>query len=106
VDIHSGAFGFIGPFQFRRLQNSDFESPSSRDAVGIIENNPYNGWYWSYLDGSAFEHINLYGSTQIRLRFQVDDNDDNGNDYLRFFSGDHNQLRDRPRLLVEYYKQR
>ena len=104
VDIRSGAFGFFGPFQYRGLQISDFESPSSRDSVGVIQNNPFNNWYWSYLDSSAFEYINRYGITQIRLRFQVDDDNDFSDDYLRFYSGDHNELAGRPRLLIEYYR--
>ena len=104
VDIRSGAFGFIGPFQFRGLQDVDFQSPSSMDAVGIIQNNPLNGWYYAWLDSSAFEYINLNGITQIRLRFQLDDNDDMAADYLRFYSGDYNRLPDRPQLAIEYYK--
>ncbi|MFZ5909054.1 MAG: hypothetical protein ACOYYU_03455 [Chloroflexota bacterium] len=103
VDIRPGAFGYFGPFPFRGLQNSDFQSPASMDAAGIIENNPLDSWYWAWLDGAAFTHINLRGITQLRLRFQLDDNDDLGDDYLRFYSGDHDELAERPRLLIEYY---
>jgi hypothetical protein len=103
VDIRSGAFGFIGPFPYRGLQVSDFQSPSHKDTVGMIGNNPLNGWYWTWLDSSAFQYINLKGITQFRLRFQLDDNDDQGNDYLRFYSGDYGGLAERPRLVVEYY---
>ena len=106
VDIRSGAFGFIGPFQFRGLQVSDFQSPSSRDAVGMIQNNPLNGWYYAWLDPSAYEYINTTGITQIRLRFQLDDNDNMAADYLRFYSGDYHRLPDRPQLTIEYYEQR
>jgi hypothetical protein len=104
VDIRSGSFGNLGPFAYRGLQNMDFQSPSSRDGVGVIQNNPFFGWYWTWLDSSAFQYINLYGITQFRLRFQVDDNDDRGNDYLRFFSGDTSNLADRPQLVIEYYQ--
>ena len=103
IDIRSGAFGFIGPFPYRGLQVSDFQSPSHMDAVGMIENTPFNGWYWAWLDASAFEYINLNGITQIRLRFQLDDDDDLTNDYLRFYSGDYEDPALRPRLVVEYY---
>ena len=82
----------------------DFHSPSSRDGVGVIQNNPYYGWYWTWLDSSAFQYINVHGVTQFRLRFQLDDNDDRGNDYLRFYSGDAGNLADRPQLVIEYYK--
>ena len=103
LDIRSGAFGFIGPFPFRGLQVSDFQSPSSQDAVGMIENNPFNGWYWAWLDGSSFQYINLNGITQIRLRFQLDDDNNLTNDYISFYSGDYEDLASRPRLVVEYY---
>jgi len=103
VDIRSGAFGFIGPFPYRGLQVSDFESPSHMDVAGTIVNTPYNGWYWAWLDSSAFKYINLDGITQIRLRFQLDDDNDLANDYLRFYSGDYEDLALRPRLVVEYY---
>ena len=106
IDIRSGAFGFIGPFPYRGLQISDFQSPAHKDAVGMIENNPFNGWYWAWLDSSAFEYINLNGITQLRLRFQVGDDDNFRNDYMRFFSGDYEDLALRPRLVVEYYVQK
>lgn len=103
VDIRPGAFGYFGPFPFRGLQALDFQSPASMEAAGVITNNPLDSWYWSWLDGAAFQYINVRGFTQIRLRFQLDDNDDLGDDYLRFYSGDYVDLTARPRLLIEYY---
>jgi len=44
----------------------------------------------------------LDGITQIRLRFQKDDNDDAGADYLKIYSGDAPAV-SRPQLIVEYY---
>jgi hypothetical protein len=106
VDIHHGAFGFLGPFPFRGLQASDFQSPSSLDAVGLIQNNPLDGWHWAWLDPASFQFIDLYGYTQVRLRFQLDDNDDMGIDQIRFYSGDYRELANRPRLVIEYYTPR
>lgn len=107
ADIRSGAFGFIGPFPYRGLQVSDFQSLSNIDRIAIIENNPFNGWYWAWIDSSALGYINLAGITQIRLRFKlVGDNDDFGNDYVRFYSGDYKDLALRPRLVIEYYTTR
>jgi hypothetical protein len=103
VDIRSVAFGFIGPYPYRGLQSMDFQSAASQDAVGVIQNNPFYDWYWVWLDSSSFRFINLYSTTQFRLRFEVDDNDDRGNDYLKFFSGDYRELSDRPQLVIEYY---
>jgi len=105
VDIRSGPFGFIGPFPFRGLQISDFQSPSHKDAVGLIENNPLGGWYYAWLDSSAFQYIDLNGITQFRLEFQVDDDNDMSPDYIRFYSGDYDRLPDRPQLAIEYYRQ-
>jgi hypothetical protein len=71
--------------------------------VGTIQNNPVSGWYWTMLDSSAFPYINLTGVTQLRLGFQLDDNDDLGDDYIRFYSGDYEAQKERPHLLIEYY---
>ena len=46
------------------------------------------GWYLGNIKYDAFQHINKTGITQFRLRFQVQDNDDNSADYLKFYSGD------------------
>jgi hypothetical protein len=103
VDIRSGAFGTFAGFPYKGLQVSDFESPSDRDIAGVIQNNPIDGWYWSTLDSSTFRYVSLNGNTQIRLRFQLDDNDDLGDDYLKFYSGDYSTVAGRPELQVVYY---
>ena len=41
--------------------------------------------------------------TQFRLRFAKDDNNDNGADFLRFFSADTANMSDFPVLEVKYY---
>jgi hypothetical protein len=106
VDIRSRLFGGSGFFGLFSLQPGDFQAPASRDSVGIIVNNPVGGWYWSTLDGAAFPYINLTGMTQLRLRFQLDDNDDLGDDYFKFFSGNAEAQGDRPQLMVEYFVQK
>jgi hypothetical protein len=103
VDIRSGAFGYSGQLPVRGLQKSDFQSPSSMDSAGMIENNPLNGWYWTWLDVNSLRFIDLNGFTQFRLRFQSDDNDDLASDHLRFYSGDYENQANRPRLVIEYY---
>lgn len=106
VDIRYGAFGFIGPFQYKGLQSQDFQSPANQNAAGVIMNTPVNGWYWAFINPSALQYINRYGITQFRLQFQLDDNNNFENDYIRFYSGNYENLRDRPRLLIEYYRER
>jgi len=103
IDIRNGAFGVFGPFSNSSLQTSDFQAPSSKSAVGLIQNNPVVDWYWSLLDNTAHPFISLVGTTQIRLLFQLGDNSDQGNDYIKFFSGDFSDPGDRPQLLIKYH---
>ncbi len=103
VDIHKGYFGSSGFLGFNSLDLADFQAPASQDSAGIIYNNPVSGWYWTLLDGSAYQFVDLQGVTQLRLRFQLDDNDDMAADYLSFYSGNANSQADRPQLQVEYY---
>jgi hypothetical protein len=103
IDIRKGVFGSLGPFSIGALQSLDFQAPADRVGAGVIQNNPVDGWYWSVLDNSALQFINLAGVTQLRLGFQIDDNDDRDNDYLKFFSGNANALNDRPQLMIKYY---
>lgn len=78
-------------------------SALDRDIAGIMQNNPIDGWYWLSLDSSAFRYISLSGTTQFRLRFQLDDNEDLGDDYLKFYGGDYSSQAGRPQLQVMYY---
>jgi hypothetical protein len=103
VDIRNGYFGSSGLFGINSLDLTDFQAPASMNAAGVIQNNPVSGWYWTMLDGSAGQFVNLQGVTQLRLMFQTDDNDDLADDYLALFSGNYGTLSDRPHLLVEYY---
>ncbi len=103
VDIRKGYFSNFNIFRFGSLQLTDFQAPADAYSVGTIQNNPVSGWYWATLDSRAFPYINLTDITQLRLAFQVDDNDDLGEDYVRFFSGNESEQKDRPHLLIEYY---
>lgn len=103
IDIRKGAFGNFNLFSFWSLQPSDFQASADMNSVGMIQNNPVSGWYWAMLDNRAFPYINLFGVTQIRLGFQLDDNDDQGEDTIRFYSGDYPEQADRPHLQIEYY---
>jgi hypothetical protein len=103
IDIHSGLFGGFSLFKSGSLQPNDFEAKADMYMVGTIQNNPVNDWYWASLDSRAFPYINLKDGTQLRLSFQLDDNNDKGNDYINFYSGDAVEQTDRPHLLIEYY---
>lgn len=106
IDIRGGFFGSAGLFGINGLGVGDFQAPADKESVGTIINNPVSGWFWAMLDPSTYPYINLQGVTQLRLRFMVDDNEDMGNDYLSFYSGNYDQLAERPHLLVEYYLSR
>jgi hypothetical protein len=102
VDMRNGLFGGSPPYGPGSLQVSDFQAPASMDSAGMIQNNPVGDWYSVVLDSSSYQVINLRGITQLRLMFQLDDDDDQTADYLTFFSGDAPNVSDRPRLLVTY----
>ncbi|MEW5830809.1 MAG: clostripain-related cysteine peptidase [Chloroflexota bacterium] len=95
IDIRKGTFGTAA------LQKTDFQAAASRNQVGKFLNSPVANWFSSVLNNIAFPYINKTGITQFRLRFKLDDNNDNGADYLKFFSG--NALAAyRPQLIIEY----
>jgi len=103
VDIRNGVFGSFGPWGIDALQNSDFQNPASLNSVGAISSNNASGWYWITLNSTANPYINLTGVTQFRLGFQLDDNDDLGDDFLTFYSGNYDSIHERPRLVIKYY---
>jgi hypothetical protein len=102
VDIKSGPYG-TNFLWFNGLQVQDFEAPASQNNIAVIQNNPIGDWYWTILDKSCYQYINLTGVTQLRLRFELDDNDDQSPDFIKFYSGNDNDLSNRPRLLIDYY---
>jgi hypothetical protein len=96
VDIRKGAFS-----NNPALQVTDFQAPASKPAVGLIANNPTAaGWY--SVDLKAIASVNRTGITQLRLRFQTDDDNDAVADFIRFYSG--NAIAANwPLLVIEYY---
>jgi pimeloyl-ACP methyl ester carboxylesterase len=99
VDISKGAFS-----NSSALQLTDFQAAADKNTAGLIANTPQEGgWYFTNINATGFPFINLTGVTQFRLRFQLDDNNDLGADFLKFFSGNATTAIDRPVLIVEYY---
>jgi uncharacterized protein YaaQ len=97
VDIRQSKFGTSA-----RLQRTDFQAAASKNLVGNFNKTPKNNWYTVTLYSSAYPYVNLTGLTQFRLRFGKDDNNDNGADYLSFYSGNASYTL-KPRLIIEYY---
>jgi CSLREA domain-containing protein len=102
VDSRKGAFS-----NNAALQPADFQAAASKPAVGLLANNPQaGGWYWSTLKAFTYPYypyINRTGITQLRLRFQTDDDNDAVADFLRFYSGNATIAANRPVLVIEYY---
>ena len=98
VDIRKPYFGAAVV-----LAAADFQASASRSSVGTFGSTPSSGWYSVTLNSSAFSYINKSGTTQFRLRFKLDDNDDNGADAMKFYSGNFSGTASRPLLIIQYY---
>lgn len=97
VDVRKGMFG-ASP----ALQPDDFPAAAGMVGAGVVGPTPLGAWFLSELRASALAHINKSGLTQLRLRFQKDDNDDGDADFLKFTSGDATTAADRPALEILY----
>jgi hypothetical protein len=98
IDIRKGAFS-----NNTALQPTDFQAAANKPGVGLFANNPTAaGWYSARLTSAAYFYINRTGITQLRLRFQLDDDNDAVADFLRFYSGNAIAA-NRPILVIEYY---
>ncbi|MFZ5856178.1 MAG: DNRLRE domain-containing protein [Chloroflexota bacterium] len=98
VDIRKPYFGTTAI-----LAPSDFQVTASRPAVGAFGIAPVNGWYTAVLTSASYPYLNLAGTTQFRLRFQLDDNDDMSADYTKFFSGNYTVASYRPTIIIDYF---
>src|SRR5262245_7801695 len=59
-------------------------------------------WSEGSLNASGLAAISKTGTTQLRVYFNLDDNDDTGNDYIGWYSGDNGTSANRPQLVVTY----
>jgi hypothetical protein len=97
VDVKRWFFGANA-----KLVRSDFQAKANKNAVGKFKPTPKGGWYTAKLSSKAFGFVNPKGTTQLRLRFKRDDNDDGANDFLKLYSGNVGMAK-RPVLIVYYY---
>ena len=101
VDVCRTSFGTTAA-----LQLGDFNYTNATNCkllVGTFGSAQVAYWYSANILGTAFSRINKTGTTQFRLRFGKDDNDDNAADYLKFYSGNSTDSTSRPTLVIEYY---
>ena len=97
VDVRQPSFGASA-----KLVVGDFQAAPGKLAAATFGKTPASNWYSAVLNSAAIAFINPAGTTQFRLRFTKDDNNDHGADYLKFFSG--NALAGvRPQLIIQYY---
>ena len=94
ADIRTGTFGAGA------LELADFNATASVNAAGAFNSTPASSVYTLTMNAAARNAINKLGRTQIRLRFGVDDNNDNAADYMKFLSGDFTS--GQPELVITY----
>jgi alpha-tubulin suppressor-like RCC1 family protein len=97
MDMKTGFFHDI-----QSLEKYDFQAAGSRGNVGRFVKTPDAGWYRAPLRARNYALVNLAGHTQFRLRFEIDDDDDQVADYLSFYTGNTLTVTDRPELVVTY----
>jgi leucyl aminopeptidase len=98
VDVRTGFFGTAAT-----LAVSDFEAAATATAVATLSNPAANGATSSgALNAAGLAAINKTGSTQLKIYFTLDDNDDGGSDYVGFWGGEAANAANRPKLTVTY----
>jgi hypothetical protein len=85
------------------LAATDFQAAAGLSNVAILSSPSPTNWSSGLLNALGKAFINLTGVTQFRLRFSIDDNDNNAPDYVSFFSGNYSVVSARPVLIIEYY---
>ena len=98
VDVNSGGFGGN-----TALQASDFEAPATAVAAASLTAPAADlDWSEGSLSAAGLAAINNSGTTQFRVYFQVDDNDDGNDDLMGYYSGDNGTAANHPQLVVTY----
>ena len=96
VDI-SSAFGGA-----TALATGDFQAAAAATGVASMSDPVSNGSFSTgALNASGLSNINKTGTTQFRVYFTLDDNDDVGNDYVGFYSGEA-ATGNKPELVITY----
>jgi hypothetical protein len=84
------------------LALADFKSAPGKNNVATFGITPVSNWYSALINNAGRVYINRTGTTQFRLAFTTDDNNDNGADLMKFFSGNAGAA-NRPQLVIQYY---
>jgi hypothetical protein len=105
LDTHGGLRADIRGPHFgaaAALGLDDFGQKGNQNAACTFGKVALDDWYRGSCLPAAFPFINTAGTTQVRLRFSKDDNDDGGADILGIFSGNAPVTADRPRIEVYF----
>ena len=71
--------------------------------MATLSNAPSNfDWSEGLLDAAGLAAVNLTGTTQLRISFALDDNDDSGHDYMQYYNGANSNPDRHPQLVIEY----
>jgi hypothetical protein len=99
VDVQNGS-GFSGA---TTLQNGDFQAAATAVHAATLSNAASDGtWSTASLNAAGLAAVNKSGTTQLRVSFNLDDNDDTGTDYLGYYSGENGTAANRPQLVVTW----
>jgi hypothetical protein len=97
ADIQGTYFGSLV-----NLQITDFRASAAGILAAKFTSTPTNGWYSAELDPSSFAYFDLTDTTQFRLHFKLDDNNNKSADYLKFHSGTASNQNNRPQLIIHF----
>jgi hypothetical protein len=97
ADIQQPYFGTTAA-----LVASDFQATPGQSEVSTFNPNPVSNWYSAMVDSAGYFYINLNGTTQFRLHFALDDDNDKRADTVKFYSGN-GTAANSPQLIIQYY---
>ena len=99
MDIKNGSSGNAAA-----VEGTDFEAAPTAPRVAIISSPAIDGAKSiGSLNAAGLAAINKIGRTQLRVSFEISDNDNKTGDYMGFYSGSAIESSNRPVLEVTYH---
>jgi hypothetical protein len=100
VDVSTGGFGGDPA-----LVASDFTAAATASEAAVLsEPPPSGGLATAELNAAGLAAIHLTGTTQLRIRFAIDDDNDNSSDDRAFWATEAVGASNRPKLTIEYVR--
>jgi hypothetical protein len=85
------------------LAAADFQAKSVEEETSVGKFKVNGSAYAAALTEDGRICINKTGATQFKIHFSKDDNNDKGDDYLKFYSGNAALESTRPTLVIDYF---